>query len=150
MIKIVVDSNIVFSAILNTNSRIAQILLTSNNVFKFFAPKYLRDEILEHQEKIMRIAKLNGIQFLEVYELILKNITLINHSIVKNLYYKKAYNLCESIDIDDTPFIALSLFLESKIWTGDKKLIKGLGEKGFNEILTTDEMFLELINNSNK
>ncbi len=39
MTKLVVDTNIIFSAILNVNSRIGQILLTSDNVYDLYAPK---------------------------------------------------------------------------------------------------------------
>jgi len=38
MTKLIVDSNIIFSAILNVNSRIGQILLTYDNVYDFYAP----------------------------------------------------------------------------------------------------------------
>jgi predicted nucleic acid-binding protein len=51
MTKLIVDSNIIFSAILNVNSRIGQILLTSE-FYDFYSPKYVRIEILNHQEKL--------------------------------------------------------------------------------------------------
>ena len=105
MTKLVVDSNIVFSAILNTNSRITQILLMGNDFYDFYAPKYIRTEIWEHHEKIKKIAKLNNEEFIEVYELILKNITILNHSIVDKRNYREALELCKNIDIDDTPFV---------------------------------------------
>lgn len=47
MTKLIVDSNIIFSAILNVKSRIGQILLTGEDFYEFYAPK-----IWEHQEKI--------------------------------------------------------------------------------------------------
>ncbi len=81
MIKFVVDSNIIFSAILNTNSRIAQILLMGNDFYDFYAPKYIRSEIWEHREKIKKIAKLSDEDFIETYELVIKNVTILNHSI---------------------------------------------------------------------
>jgi predicted nucleic acid-binding protein len=37
MTKLIVDSNIIFSAILNVNSRIGQILLTSDKFYDFYA-----------------------------------------------------------------------------------------------------------------
>lgn len=115
MIKIVVDSNIVFSAILNINSRIGQILLMSNNIYDFYAPKYIRSEIWEHQEKIKRITKLSNEEFIEVYELVLKNITTLNHSIVERKDYKEAFDLCKDIDVDDIPFVAFAKYLNCKL-----------------------------------
>ena len=122
MTKLIVDTNIVFSALLNVNSRISQILLTSGKLYEFYAPKFLRDEIFTHQEKLKKIAQFDDNDFLEVYELILKNIRLLDHSIVGKTDYKKAFELCKNIDQDDIPFVAFSLFLKCKLWTGDKKI----------------------------
>lgn len=147
--KIIVDSNIVFSAILNINSRIAQILLTSDNFLDFYAPKYIREEIITHQQKIKNIAGLNDEEFFEVYELILKNIRILNHSIADKKSYKDAFEICKNIDVDDTPFVAFSNYLNCKLWTGDKKLIKGLKEKGFTNIITTRELFKDFLQQNN-
>ena len=78
MIKIIVDTNIVFSALLNTNSKIGQILINGKNHFDFYAPAYVRFEIFKHKEKIKSIGKLTDDEFLEIYSLILKNITILN------------------------------------------------------------------------
>jgi predicted nucleic acid-binding protein len=40
----------------------------------------------------------------------------------------------------DITFVALSLFLDIKLWTGDKLLISGLTKKGFKNIITTQEI----------
>jgi predicted nucleic acid-binding protein len=130
MTKLIVDSNIIFSAILNVNSRIGQILLTGEDFYEFYSPKYLRSEIWEHQEKILKIGRLSNDEFLEVYELVLKNVTTLNHSIVPKEKYQQAFELCDNIDPADTAFVAFALLLKCKIWTGDKKLVTGLTEDG--------------------
>lgn len=145
MTKLIVDSNIIFSAILNVNSRIGQIILTSGSAYDFYAPKYVRDELWNHQEKLKKIAKLDDKDFLEVYELILKNITILDHSIAGKTNYKKAFELCKDVDLDDIPFVAFSLYLKCKLWTGDKKLIKGLKEKGYYKIVKTNDLFEEFV-----
>jgi predicted nucleic acid-binding protein len=43
--KIVVDTNIVFSALLNSNSRIGRLLLDTRNHFEFYSCKYLQKEM---------------------------------------------------------------------------------------------------------
>lgn len=141
MIKIIVDSNILFSTILNIQSRIGQILVNGNEHYDFYTPKYARTEILEHQDKLKKIANLNNEEFLEVYELILKNVTILNHSILPKKDFEKGFKYCQGIDVDDTFFVAFSEYLESKLWTGDKKLIKGLEAKGFNRAITTEELY---------
>ena len=157
MTKLIVDSNIIFSAILNVNSRIGQILLTSDRFYDFYAPKYIRDEIFNHQEKLKKIAKLDSNDFLEVYELILKNITILDHSIPEKKNYQKAFELSKNVDLDDIPFarhaisvVAFSLYLKCKLWTGDKKLIKGLKDNGFDKIVTTNDLFKDFLKKNRK
>ncbi len=49
--KIVVDSNIVFSAILNTGSNIGQIITIGVKHFDFYTANLLKTEILRIKEK---------------------------------------------------------------------------------------------------
>ena len=56
--KIIVDSNIVFSAMLNRESSIGDIILNSQDTFTFYACEYLRDEISDHKDKIINIAEI--------------------------------------------------------------------------------------------
>lgn len=145
MTKLIVDSNIIFSAILNVDSRIGQILLTSERFYDFYAPKYVRDEIFNHQEKLKNIAKFENNDFIEVYELISKSIAILVHSIAGKKNYQKAFELCKNVDTGEIPFIAFSLYLKCKLWTGDKKLIKGLKDNGFDKIVTTNDLFADFL-----
>jgi len=56
--RIIVDANIVFSAILNTNSKIADLLLNSKGIFDFIAPDYLLTETKKYHKKISLISGL--------------------------------------------------------------------------------------------
>ena len=49
MIKIIIDTNIVFSALLNINSRIGQILINGKHYYDFYSPEYVRLEIFKHK-----------------------------------------------------------------------------------------------------
>jgi len=71
MTKIVVDTNIVISALMNTNSRIGQILVNRKSYFNFYSPEYIRCEIFMHKEKIKSIGRLS--EFIEAYNLIIRN-----------------------------------------------------------------------------
>lgn len=42
--------------------------------------------------------------------------------------------------MDDISFVALCLFLDMKLWTGDKQLYIGLTQKGFDNLITTQEI----------
>jgi len=45
---------------------------------------------------------------------------------------KYSWELCKDIDEKDFAYLALSLELDGRLWTGDKKLINGLRAKGFD------------------
>lgn len=145
MNKIIIDTNILFSALLNTDSRIGQILINGKRYYDFYAPEYIREEIIEHKDKIKTIAKLSDNDFIELYELLLRNITILNHTLIPTNIYKKAKKLCETIDLDDTIFVAVAEFTRGKLWTGDKKLINGLSEKGYKRLIRTEEIYRDFI-----
>lgn len=41
-IRIVVDANIIFSGLLNTNGKIGDLLINSDKILNFIAPEFLR------------------------------------------------------------------------------------------------------------
>lgn len=54
--RVVVDTNTVFSAILNTDSKIARVLLQPKSRLNFFSTAQLFNELEEHKEKIQKIS----------------------------------------------------------------------------------------------
>ncbi len=111
----------------------------------FFAPEYLKTEIIFHKTRIMRLGNLDLGGFIEVYELLLRNITVLSHSIIPINIYKKAEDLCHGIDINDTVFVALSEYIDGKLWTGDVKLFKGLNTQNYPRLVSTEDMFHDFI-----
>jgi predicted nucleic acid-binding protein len=148
MDRIIVDSNVLFSAILNLNSNIGQILINGQEYYDFYSPKYVRTELLKHKDKIKKITGLTDEEFLEIYELVLKNVTILNHSILPEKDFKRAFGYCRDIDVDDTIFVGFSEYLKAKLWTGDKELTEGLENKGFKRIITTKGLLGDFIDKS--
>ncbi len=76
----------------------------------------------------------------ELEFLLTKNITFINEELIpKQIIFETEDKLAE-IDLNDTPFVALTKYLNGILWTGDKQLIAGLDSKKFIEIITTNQL----------
>lgn len=130
MPRIVVDTNIIFSALINgEESAFAELLLRSGN--DFFACETTLVEIFKHKEKILKFSKISEDELARFYHSLLKRINLHKELLIASEHRKTAYNLCRDIDETDTPHVALALDLGALLWTGDKRLKEGLQEKGF-------------------
>jgi predicted nucleic acid-binding protein len=138
--KIVVDTNIVFSAILNSNSWIGNIILNSGKTITFYSPKYLQVEIQNHLLKIEKITNLRNSEVRELIEILYTKIHFIAEEFIPKETLAKADLLTKDVDFDDVMFIALSLHLNCKLWTGDKVLISSLTKKGFINFISTQEL----------
>jgi predicted nucleic acid-binding protein len=76
--KIVVDTNLVFSAILNTQSNIGHLILNSNHVFQFWSCHFLLAEMNKHWNKLKAISQLEERKILESYRLVNYNIKYVD------------------------------------------------------------------------
>ena len=142
--RIIVDTNIVFSAILNSSSKIGKILLHSKGHFQFYSCDYLRTEINRHRNRLLKLTKLSEDELAELESLVTHNITFIDERLLPQALLKQTEILLKSIDPNDTPFVALTKHLEGKLWTGDMQLYNGLKTKRFKDILTTAELSILL------
>lgn len=128
--KIVVDSNIFFSALLSKNNLSKQLLF--NGKYDFYSCNFLFLEVFKYKEKISKISSLSEDEILLNLKELLQKIYFVKEDLIPKDIFLKAFNICKDIDEKDTPFIALSIFLNAKLLTGDKKLSNGLKEKNFN------------------
>ena len=143
--KIIVDTNIVFSAILNSQGKIGQLIINGSKFFTFYTVGLLKDEIGEHKEKILKISGFANDQFIKSYETITKRITFVDEILISDKELIKALDLVADIDENDALFVALTNHLNGKLWTGDKKLIAGLQRKGYSKTLSTDELYEQFL-----
>ncbi len=136
--KIVVDTNILFSGLLSPKGTISDLLLNSSDTFDFYSPTFVLDELHNHKNKLLKLSGYSGKELDFLLRILFKKIDLIDLETIQQQTWKNAITLAENIDEFDAPFIALAMELDAAIWTGDKKLIKGLNKKGIDWILTTE------------
>ncbi|SDA48915.1 putative toxin-antitoxin system toxin component, PIN family [Algoriphagus alkaliphilus] len=140
--RIVIDTNIAFSAILNSNSKIGRIILHPKTNLNFYSTHQLLEELEEHKTKLKLISGYSDSELDEVIRLITQKIRFINIKLIPIEIFAMAETIVGDIDIDDTEFVALSEHAKAKLWTGDKKLIAGLAKKNWKRLISTDELFL--------
>lgn len=138
--KIVVDTNIVFSTLLNPKSNVGELLMNVEGKFDFFAPELLLEEIERYHDKIKKYTKLDDDALKTIKLSVLDTIDLVSENLISENNWIEAYKITENIDEDDTPFVALSLELEAKLWTGDKKLSTTIKKKFPELTITTNEL----------
>lgn len=123
--NLIVDTNIVFSAIWNANGRIANLLIRKTKL-NLFSPTFLLVELSNHQNKLSKKLSLEPKEFHELKHLTTRRIRFIEEERVSAQNWNKANELTKKIDSDDIAFVALALELNCPLWTGDKRLSKSI------------------------
>lgn len=139
--KLVVDTNIIFSAIISDKGKIGELLLNKPGDLKFFTPIFLLEELDNHIGRILSITGYSKTEYEQIKSLVTRNIEFVNATKISKKNWDTAYQLLKDVDEDDIWFLALSLEIDGFLWTGDKKLIKGLSKNNYNKIFTTDMLY---------
>lgn len=127
---VVIDTNILFSALLRSRSTFAQTILGSEHSFHICESVIV--ELFKHKEKLINLSRLSEEEVIRVFYIILRRVIISKEELIDQSVRQKAYKLCSDIDEADSPHVALTLKLGDLLWTGDRKLKKGLRKKGFN------------------
>jgi predicted nucleic acid-binding protein len=130
-VQVVVDTNIIFSTLLGKNAEMRKTFFGSE--MQLYAPNYVMVELFEKKERIVKLSELKEQEVYELMYRLFERIRFVGEYAVTKESRFQAYQLCKSVDEDDTPLIALSIEMGIKVWTGDKKLKEGLIKQGFNE-----------------
>lgn len=139
--NLVVDTNIVFSAMISDTGKIGELLLNKPSDIHYISPNFLLEELDRHTEKILAMSGYSYTEYQQIKSLVTKNIDFIDPIKVSKENWEKSYQLLKDVDENDVSFLALNLEMNSYLWTGDKKLIKGLQSKSYNRIITTDILY---------
>jgi predicted nucleic acid-binding protein len=139
--RIVVDTNIAFSAILKSNGLIARIILQPKSKLHFYSTDLLSIEIHKHKNKLKQFSGLSDSELDTSIFLIKSKIRFIDAKLIPTEVLLKAQELSADIDIDDSEFIALTNHIRGKLWSGDKILQRGLEQKGWTKFISTQELY---------
>ena len=128
--KLVVDTNVFFSLLLTGDSVLRRRFLTDHS-HTLYCPRFLLVELFKHKERIAQATELNEDELLECFHELLARIHFVEEGSIPIGTWLEARRLCRDVDLKDTPFVALTLHLDGRLWTGDAELKAGLRAKGF-------------------
>jgi predicted nucleic acid-binding protein len=78
-------------------------------------------------------------------EIFTSKINFVDSILISDSDIQAALELTYDIDENDTLFVALANHMNGKLWSGDKKLLDGLKKKGYNKILSTQELYTDYL-----
>jgi len=136
---VITDSNIIVSALISPVGVVASVFKEKSNL-QFIAPSQLLEEVKEHWDVVVEFSSLSARELFSELKFYEKRINFSDSTNIPRKYRLEAYQLVKDIDEDDADFVALHLYKKHKLWTGDKKLIKGLLAKGYDICVTTDQL----------
>ncbi|MBU0979360.1 MAG: hypothetical protein KJ709_01015 [Nanoarchaeota archaeon] len=114
--RLIIDANPLFSALIKEGYTVRIIV---NADIQLFAPEFLFDEFLEHEEEILRKTKRTAQELRDLLE----NLREVIHVVPRRefeSFIEEAKKLTS--DEDDVPYLALALKLGFPIWSNDKAL----------------------------
>lgn len=139
MTKYVIDSNILFGAIISSRRIYFEIIKN----FDLYAPDYILKEIEKYEEFLLKKTKLPKKELNSFLIKLFKGVTILPAIILDKKSKQRAMELCKDVDEKDAPYIALAIELDIPFITNDKKLYKGLKKKGFSEILLFEDILTD-------
>lgn len=129
--SIIIDTNVLFSALVGQNSRLRETLLAEAGL-RFFSPRFVFVELFKHKERIITATQLPEDDLLDALNALLTRIHFIDEFTIPLGVWLEARRLCLETDEKDTPFVALTIHLNGTLWTEDEVLKQGLRARGFD------------------
>lgn len=142
---VIVDVNILFSAIITPDSRIGEIVTHPTLPMQRVSCYYAFVELFKHQPEIITLAKRETSETLDILYTLLRHIEFCNETLIEQQHWQEAERLTEGVDSFDVAYIALTLQTGGWLWTGDKKLTTHLQTMGFDRIVTTSELYDKIV-----
>jgi predicted nucleic acid-binding protein len=140
MTTIVVDANIILSAILSPFGIIPKIIITGSSKSEFALPDFALEEVELHKKKICRYGGISLAEFDILFKKLLEHMVVFTSDEIRPETLSIATDLTKNVDLKDTAYVAMCIELNGLLWTGDKKLCKGLKRRKFIQVINTEEL----------
>jgi predicted nucleic acid-binding protein len=127
---VVVDANILFSALLRPDSPFTRRIVQGDRAF--FICESAIVSLFKYKERIVELSHLSEEEVVRQFYLLLRHVTVSKEEFIDRTARKEAIRLCRGVDMDDAPHVGLTLSLDGLLWTGDKALKRGLREQDFD------------------
>ncbi len=119
--RLVLDSNRLIAGLLKSSTS-RQILLS--DLFEFYAPDYLLEEVNKYREYIEKKARITSSVFDLILTILMEKITLIPFQQFR-VEFDLALDIMKIVDEKDSAFLAIGMLLKlDGIWTEDKDFQK--------------------------
>ena len=128
---VVVDANIAFKTLVAGRGDLRD-RLGPTSQFVLCAPRFLFVELFKHKERLMLAARVEEEDVLESLHTLVARLEFFNEANVPVGTWMEAWRLCKDVDEKDTPYVALTLHLDGRLWTDDAELKRGLMAKNFD------------------
>lgn len=135
----IIDANILFSGFLSKKDFYYNFF----NENKIFIPDFSLIEINKYKSVILKKSKTSHDKLKEFTLFIFNKIVVVPDFVITEKSLNQAIELCNSIDLKDSIYIALSIELNLTFITRDVKLYNGLLNKNFNKIILFED-FIEI------
>lgn len=139
MTSVVVDANIVFSALISAGNKAASILINPPATIRSVSCHFIQIELFKHKERIRQFSGLEDDVLIELLYEFSSHIEFINEAYIPFVCWQQAHKLLEKIDPNDTPYLALAIHLDAPLWTGDYRMIAGLQALGYDKFISTEQ-----------
>jgi len=115
---VIVDANIAFKALVSQRGDLRDRLDPSASE-RFYTPGYLFVELFKHKNRLAHATGLAEPELLEAMQTLVSRLQFVNESNISLGIWMEAHRLCKDVDEQDTPYIALTLHLDGRMWTDD-------------------------------
>jgi predicted nucleic acid-binding protein len=129
--KVVVDTNVFISFLLR-HATVQRRRFLTDALCSFYCPRFFLVELFKHKERIARITELSESELLDGLHELLACVHFVEEGGIPIGTWVEARRLCRDVDPKDTPFVALTLHLDGRLWTADEELKAGLRAKNFH------------------